>query len=204
MGLISPSVLSTERSGSLETRGAGAQAAKGQPSSAFSRSDSRGPDTHGRGPLPLLQPRRSVWVQGKSAPPGKGLKPSSAKPCPGRPRGFYGEPDDTGNPVPVPGSARPQGQVVMGWTRAPLSFLLGGTPHPSSERCNPTRSVPEKTGRCSVYIECSLLPNTETSTFRGTQPLGMRSSVTSTYFLDQRLGTRSCKLGNEKLMVSIL
>lgn len=48
------------------------------------------------------------------------------------------------------------------------------------------------------------LPNTETSTFRGTQPLVMSSSVTSTYFLDQRLGSGSCKLGNEKLMVSIL
>lgn len=32
----------------------------------------------------------------------------------------------------------------------------------------------------------------------------MRSSVTSTYFLHQRLGTWSYKLGNEKLMVSIL
>ena len=32
----------------------------------------------------------------------------------------------------------------------------------------------------------------------------MRSSVTSTYFLDQHLGTGSYKLGNEKLMVSIL
>lgn len=90
-GLISPSVLPTERSGSLETVGAGAQAEKGGAEPAFSRSDSRWPDTHGQGPLPLLQPRRSVWVQGKSAPPGEGLKPSRAKPCPGRPRGFYGE-----------------------------------------------------------------------------------------------------------------
>lgn len=155
-GLVGPSVLSTERSGSLETVGAGAQAGKRGAEPACSHSNSRGSDIHGQGPLPLLQPRRSVWVQGKSAPPGAGLKLSRAKPCPGRSRGFYGEPDVMGNPVPVPGSARPQGQVVVGWTQAPLSFLPGGTLHASSELCNPTRSVPEKTDHCSIYIEHSL------------------------------------------------
>ena len=98
----------------------------------------------------------SVWVQGKSARLGEGLKLSRDKPCPGRPCGFYREPDDTGNPAPIPGSAGPQGQVVVGRTQAPLSFLPGGTLHASSELYNPTRSVPEKTGRCSIYIERSV------------------------------------------------
>ena len=98
----------------------------------------------------------SVWVQGKSARLGEGLKLSRDKPCPGRPCGFYREPDDTGNPAPIPGSAGPQGQVVVGRTQAPLSFLPGGTLHASSELYNPTRSVPEKTGCCSIYIERSV------------------------------------------------